>query len=261
MPIVQISVWEGLSSENKKKIFEALTKVFEEMEIPKEAVQIVIYESPKTNWATGEQLHSDRYPHIPSVEKKEDLTVESNYSKMRNEITSPSTAKSISNTSMQNREFEEALLRAKELNPPVDEELNPPVDEELNPPVDEELNPPVDEELNPPVDEELNPPVNETAILENERGTKLYNDRLIHEGKTYLITEMKYASTKAGFIHSLLQIQFKNGETHSFYVGNLPNMSITNANFKGFKIDYSKTDFKEAAELWASVINALISLN
>ena len=229
MPIVQISVWEGLSSENKKKIFEALTKVFEEMEIPKEAVQIVIYESPKANWATGEQLHSDRYPHIPSLEKKEDLTVESNYSKMRNEITSPSTAKSISNTSIQNREFEEALLRAKELNPPVDEELNPPV--------------------------------NETAILENERGTKLYNDRLIHEGKTYLITEMKYASTKAGFIHSLLQIQFKNGEKHSFYVGNLPNMSITNANFKGFKIDYNTTDFKEAAELWASVINALISLN
>ena len=234
MPIVQISVWEGLSSENKKKIFEALTKVFEEMEIPKEAVQIVIYESPKANWATGEQLHSDRYPHIPSLEKKEDLTVESNYSKMRNEITSPSTAKSISNTSIQNREFEEALLRAKELNPPVDEELNPPVDEELN------------------------PPVNEKAILENERGTKLYNDRLIHEGKTYLLTEMKYASTKAGFIHSLLQIQFKNGETHSFYVGNLPNMSITNANFKGFKIDYNTTDFKEAAELWASVINALI---
>ena len=229
MPIVQISVWEGLSSENKKKIFEALTKVFEEMEIPKEAVQIVIYESPKANWATGEQLHSDRYPHIPSLEKKEDLTVESNYSKMRNEITSPSTAKSISNTSIQNREFEEALLRAKELNPPVDEELNPPV--------------------------------NEKAILENERGTKLYNDRLIHEGKTYLLTEMKYASTKAGFIHSLLQIQFKNGETHSFYVGNLPNMSITKANFKGFKIDYNTTDFKEAAELWASVINALISLS
>ena len=226
MPIVQISVWEGLSSENKKKIFEALTKVFEEMEIPKEAVQIVIYESPKANWATGEQLHSDRYQHIPSLEKKEDLTVESNYSKMRNEITSPSTAKSISNTSIQNREFEEALLRAKELNPPVDEELNPPV--------------------------------NEKAILENERGTKLYNDRLIHEGKTYLLTEMKYASTKAGFIHSLLQIQFKNGETHSFYVGNLPNMSITKANFKGFKIDYNTTDFKEAAELWASVINALI---
>ncbi len=111
-----------------------------------------------------------------------------------------------------------------------------------------------------PVDEELKA-ANETVILENERGTKLYNDRLIHEGKTYLITEMKCTSTKAGFLHSLLEIQFKNGEIHSFYVGNLPNTFITNADIKGFKIDYNKTDFKEAAEQWVSVINELISLS
>jgi len=244
MPIVQISVWEGLAPENKKKIFEVLTKVFEEIEIPKEAIQIVIYESPKINWATGGQLHSERYPHLPSLEKKGNSTVESNYSKMRNEEASPSTVKSISNTSMQNREFEEALLRAKELKAPVDEELKAPVDEELKAPVDEELK-----------------AANETVILENERGTKLYNDRLIHEGKTYLITEMKCTSTKAGFLHSLLEIQFKNGEIHSFYVGNLPNTFITNADIKGFKIDYNKTDFKEAAEQWVSVINELISLS
>jgi len=252
MPIVQISVWEGLAPENKKKIFEVLTKVFEEIEIPKEAIQIVIYESPKINWATGGQLHSERYPHLPSLEKKGNSTVESNYSKMRNEEASPSTVKSISNTSMQNREFEEALLRAKELKAPVDEELKAPVDEELKAPVDEELKAPVDEELKA---------ANETVILENERGTKLYNDRLIHEGKTYLITEMKCTSTKAGFLHSLLEIQFKNGEIHSFYVGNLPNTFITNADIKGFKIDYNKTDFKEAAEQWVSVINELISLS
>jgi len=236
MSFVQIFVWEGLAPENKKKIVEVLTKVFEEIEIPKEAVQIVIYESPKVNWATGGQLHSKRYPNVPLLEKKEDSTVESNYSKMPNEVTSPSTVKSISNTLIRNREFEEALLRAKQLKAPMDEELKAPMDEELK-------------------------AVNETVILENERGTKLYNDRLIHERKTYLITEMKCASTKAGFIHSLLQIQFKNGETHSFYVGNLPNTSITNANIKGFKIDYNKTDFKEAAEQWASLINALISLS
>ena len=99
MPIVQIFVWEGLAPENKKKIVEVLTKVFEEIEIPKEAVQIVIYESPKINWATGGQLHSERYPNVPLLEKKEDSTVESNYSKMPNEVTSPSTVKSISNTS------------------------------------------------------------------------------------------------------------------------------------------------------------------
>jgi 4-oxalocrotonate tautomerase len=61
MPVVQVSVWEGLSSENKKKIVEGVTKVFEDLGIPKEAVTIVIYEAPKSNWATGGQLHSERH--------------------------------------------------------------------------------------------------------------------------------------------------------------------------------------------------------
>ena len=61
MPVVQVSVWEGLSPENKGKIVEGVTKVFEDLGIPKEAVTIVIYEAPKSNWATGGQLHSERH--------------------------------------------------------------------------------------------------------------------------------------------------------------------------------------------------------
>ncbi|MCL6579455.1 MAG: tautomerase family protein [Candidatus Bathyarchaeota archaeon] len=59
MPVVQVSVWAGMSKESKRKIVEGITKVFEEIEIPKQAVEIIIYETPKTNWATGGQLHSD----------------------------------------------------------------------------------------------------------------------------------------------------------------------------------------------------------
>jgi 4-oxalocrotonate tautomerase len=59
MPVIQVSVWEGISPENKKKIVEGITKVFEDLKIPKEAVTIVIYETPKSNWATGGQLHSE----------------------------------------------------------------------------------------------------------------------------------------------------------------------------------------------------------
>ena len=227
MPIVQISVWEGLAPENKKKIIEGITKVFEEIEIPKEAVQIVIYESPKMNWATGGQLHSERYLDIPLLEKKLDLAVETANLKMRDEATS-SPIKSISDTPMHNREFEEALLRANEFKTPTEEKLKT---------------------------------VNKTVILESERGTKLYKDRLIHEGKTYLITEMKFASTKAGFMHSLLEVEFKNGKIQSFYVGNLPKIPAANTHINDFKIDYIKSDFKEAAEQWASAINALISLS
>jgi 4-oxalocrotonate tautomerase len=67
MPIVQVSVWEGMTPENKKKTVEGITKVLEDMGVPKEAVEAVIYEAPKGNWATGGQLHSERHARIPSL--------------------------------------------------------------------------------------------------------------------------------------------------------------------------------------------------
>jgi len=59
LPVVQVSVWAGMSQESKRKIVEGITKVFENIGIPKEAVEIIIYETPKTNWATGGKLHSE----------------------------------------------------------------------------------------------------------------------------------------------------------------------------------------------------------
>ena len=67
MPIVQVSVWEGMTPENKKKTVEGITKVFEDLGVPKEAVHIVIYEAPKSNWATGGKLHSEIHAQTPSL--------------------------------------------------------------------------------------------------------------------------------------------------------------------------------------------------
>ena len=67
MPIVQVSVWEGITPENKKKTVEGITKVFEDLGVPKDAVHIVIYEAPKSNWATGGKLHSERHAQTPSL--------------------------------------------------------------------------------------------------------------------------------------------------------------------------------------------------
>jgi 4-oxalocrotonate tautomerase len=67
MPIVQVSVWEGMTFENKKKTVEGITKVFEDLGVPKEAVEIVIYEASKSNWATGGQVHSERHTRTPSL--------------------------------------------------------------------------------------------------------------------------------------------------------------------------------------------------
>ena len=67
MPLVQVSVWEGISLENKKKVVEGITNVFIDLGVPREAVEIVIYEAPKSNWATGGQLHSERLANTKSL--------------------------------------------------------------------------------------------------------------------------------------------------------------------------------------------------
>lgn len=67
MPLVQISVWDGMSLENKKKTVEGITKVFEALGVPKQAVEIIIYEAPKSNWATGGQLHSEKLANVKSL--------------------------------------------------------------------------------------------------------------------------------------------------------------------------------------------------
>jgi 4-oxalocrotonate tautomerase len=61
LPVVQVSVWAGISEENKKKIVEGITKVIEEIGVPREAITIILYEVPKTDWASGGQMHSERF--------------------------------------------------------------------------------------------------------------------------------------------------------------------------------------------------------
>jgi 4-oxalocrotonate tautomerase len=50
-----------MSEENKKKMVEGITKVLEELGIPKEAVTVILYEVPKSNWASGGKLHSEKF--------------------------------------------------------------------------------------------------------------------------------------------------------------------------------------------------------
>jgi 4-oxalocrotonate tautomerase len=61
LPVVQVTVWTGISEENKKKIVEGITNVIAELGVPKEAITIIIYEVPKNDWASGGQLHSERF--------------------------------------------------------------------------------------------------------------------------------------------------------------------------------------------------------
>jgi 4-oxalocrotonate tautomerase len=66
---VQVTVWSGLSLENKKKIVEGITKVFTDIGIPSQATTIVIDEIPRDNWATGGKLHSETTWNLGSQPK------------------------------------------------------------------------------------------------------------------------------------------------------------------------------------------------
>ena len=61
MPVIQVSVWAGVSEENKKQIVEGITEVIEKIGVPREAITIIIYEVPKTDWASGGQMHSEKF--------------------------------------------------------------------------------------------------------------------------------------------------------------------------------------------------------
>jgi 4-oxalocrotonate tautomerase len=60
---VRIDMWSGRSHEVKQALIENVTKaVVDAVGCPTEAVEIVIYEVDKANWATGGVSHADKFP-------------------------------------------------------------------------------------------------------------------------------------------------------------------------------------------------------
>ncbi len=64
MPFVHVYVWTGFSNEAKKKVIAGITQLFVEMNIPKEAVEVIIQEVPKENWGISGEQASEKLKHI-----------------------------------------------------------------------------------------------------------------------------------------------------------------------------------------------------
>jgi len=63
MPLVTIDIWEGRTVEQKRKLVRAVTSaVAGAIGCPEEAVEVIIRDVPKINWATGGELASDKFP-------------------------------------------------------------------------------------------------------------------------------------------------------------------------------------------------------
>lgn len=65
MPSVHVYIWPGRSKAEKKKIACGMTGVLSEMGIPAEAVEVIIHEVPRENWAKGGELSCDWKPKAP----------------------------------------------------------------------------------------------------------------------------------------------------------------------------------------------------
>ena len=59
MPLVIVEMWEGRTIEQKKQLVKGITAVMTNMGIPAQAIQIIIKDNPKHNWATGGKLASE----------------------------------------------------------------------------------------------------------------------------------------------------------------------------------------------------------
>ena len=60
MPFVTVKVWEGFGEEKAKKTIQGITQVFAEMDIPHQAVSVVVQEVPKTHWGIGGEPASEK---------------------------------------------------------------------------------------------------------------------------------------------------------------------------------------------------------
>ncbi len=53
MPSIDVKMWKGVSNEAAEHIISGITKVFVELGIPEQAVEVIIIETPKTHWGVG----------------------------------------------------------------------------------------------------------------------------------------------------------------------------------------------------------------
>jgi 4-oxalocrotonate tautomerase len=61
MPIVHVNVWEGFGQEKAKTVIKNITDVFVDLDIPAQAVEVIVHEIKKSNWGIGGQPASEKF--------------------------------------------------------------------------------------------------------------------------------------------------------------------------------------------------------
>lgn len=67
MPIVRIDMWPGRTREAKNNLIRSVTDaVVQSIGCPEQAVEVLLYEVDKADWAVGGVCHADRPPVAPA---------------------------------------------------------------------------------------------------------------------------------------------------------------------------------------------------
>jgi len=61
MPIVHANVWEGFGEEKAKRVIQNITKVFADLGVPAQAVDVIVHEIPKSHWGIGGEPASEKF--------------------------------------------------------------------------------------------------------------------------------------------------------------------------------------------------------
>jgi 4-oxalocrotonate tautomerase len=65
MPVIHVNVWEGFEQEKVKAVIRDVTKVFVNLDIPEQAVEVLIHEVKKTHWGIGGEPASEKFKDTP----------------------------------------------------------------------------------------------------------------------------------------------------------------------------------------------------
>jgi len=66
MLIVHVNVWKGFGKEKAKTVIKNITKVFVDLGIPAQAVEVIIHEIPRSHWGTGGEPASEKFKETSS---------------------------------------------------------------------------------------------------------------------------------------------------------------------------------------------------
>jgi 4-oxalocrotonate tautomerase len=64
MPIIHVNAWEGFGQEKAKITIQNITKVFVDIGIPTQAVEVIVHEIQKSHWGIGGEPASERFKDI-----------------------------------------------------------------------------------------------------------------------------------------------------------------------------------------------------